>query len=103
MADLHVNPEDLVVSGVSVTGHGEAVAIAHAVSDTRIESAQAGWQGLSSAALAAKSASWMQTSSSLLTRMADHAQGLHEGAQTYLEGEQQSSAQLRALAPDGGA
>lgn len=100
---LQVNPEDLTASGVAVTGHGESLATEHVTADARIESAQSGWQGLSSAALATKSAAWLQTTSDLLTRMSDHAQGLHNGAHTYAHGEEQNSAQMRDVAAQGDA
>lgn len=100
---LRVNPEDLTASGVAVTGHGESMATEHATADGRIDSAQSGWQGLSSAALATKSAAWLQTTADLLAQMSNHAQGLHDGAQTYVQGEEHSSAQMRHVAAQGGA
>jgi uncharacterized protein YukE len=100
---LRVSIEDLVASGLAVTDHGENVATAHAAADGRIETARAGWQGLSAAALATKSVAWTQTTSALLTRMSDHAQGLHGGAQTYSQGEGNSSEAMRAVAADGDA
>jgi hypothetical protein len=98
-----VNPEDLVASGMSVTRHGEDLAAEHATADGRIESAQAGWQGTSSSALATKSAAWLKTTGDLLAQMADHAQSLHAGAHTYVHGEQDSSAQMRDVAAQGDA
>jgi len=95
---FRVNPEDLTASGVAVSGHGESMATDHAAADGHIESAQFGWQGLSSAALATKSAAWLLTTSDLLTRMSDHAQRLHGGAHIYAHGEEHSSARMREVA-----
>ncbi|WP_099021119.1 WXG100 family type VII secretion target [Mycolicibacterium palauense] len=91
---LRVNIEDLIASGVAVTGHGEDVAMRHADADGRVEVAQGGWRGASAAALAAKSAAWLQTTGTLLTRMSDHAQGLHTSAQCFCEMEEGGSRAL---------
>jgi WXG100 family type VII secretion target len=93
---LRVNIEDLVTSGTAVTGHGEDVAMKHSAADGRIESAQSGWQGQSATAMAAKSAAWMETTSVLLTRMSDHAQGLHASARGFSDMEARNSQALEA-------
>lgn len=103
MTTLRANVEELVASGVAVTNHGESMATAHAAADGRIESAQTGWQGTSAAALAVKSAAWATTTGTLLTRMSDHAQGLHTGAQGYAEGEERSSQTMQQVAAEGDA
>lgn len=93
---LKVNVEDLFSSGLSVTNHGEDVAAKHAAADSRVEAASSGWQGQSAAAMAAKSATWMETTSALLTRMSDHAQGLHTSAHGFNEMELRNSQALEA-------
>lgn len=95
---LHVNIEDLVAAGVAVTGHGEDVATRHASADSRIDGAQAGWQGLSAAAMTARSQGWLATTAALLSRLSDHAQGLHTSAEGFAEMEQHSSQALAAPA-----
>ncbi len=95
---LRVNPEDLTASGVAVSDHGESMATEHAAAHGRIESAQFGWQGLSSAALVTKSTAWLHTTSDLLIRMSDHAQHLHDGAHIYTRGEEHSAAEMRDVA-----
>ncbi|MFN8226474.1 MAG: WXG100 family type VII secretion target [Mycobacterium sp.] len=95
---LRVNREDLTASGAAVTAHGESMATEHATADGRIDSALAGWQGMSASVLATTSAGWLQTTTALLTRMSDHAQHLHGGALTYSHGEERSSAQMRDVA-----
>ena len=93
----------LAASGTAVTNHGETLATAHARAGGRIASAQSGWQGTSAAALALKAAAWTATSSALLTRMSDHAQGLHTGAAGYAEGEQHTSQAMKQVAALGDA
>ena len=94
---LRVNVEDLVTSGVAVTGHGEDVAMKHSSADSRIESAQTGWQGQSATAMAACSATWLQTTTALLTRLSDHAQGLHNSAHGFSQQDAQTSQALDAI------
>ncbi len=103
MSTLRANVADLAASGTAVTGHGETLATAHAATDGRIASAAAGWQGASAAALAAKAAAWTTTSSAMLTRLSDHAQGLHTGAAGYAEGEQRNSTVMQRVAAQGDA
>ncbi|TGD87355.1 hypothetical protein BayCH28_13305 [Mycolicibacterium sp. CH28] len=95
---LRINIEDLVSSGVAVSGHGEDVAMKHAAAAGRIEAAQTGWQGASAVAMSALSEQWVATTSALLTRLSDHAQGLHASAQGFAEMEQRSSQALEAPA-----
>jgi uncharacterized protein YukE len=85
---LKVNIEDLVASGVAVTGHGEDVAMKHSTADTRIETAHAGWQGRSAASLTLRMAAWSTTTTTLLTQLSDHAQGLHTCAHEFCAMEQ---------------
>ncbi|MCI4675630.1 WXG100 family type VII secretion target [Candidatus Mycolicibacterium alkanivorans] len=91
---LRANPQDLLAAGVVVTGHGEDVAAKHAAADNRVEAAQSGWQGQSAVAMVAKSQAWAATTTALLTRLSDHAQGLHTTAQCFHEME---TANARAL------
>lgn len=85
---LDVNIEDLVASGVAVTGHGEDMAAKHCAADSRIDGAQGGWQGRSAAAMTTRMAAWSATTTTLLTRLSDHAQGLHTSARCFCEMEQ---------------
>jgi WXG100 family type VII secretion target len=92
---LRVNVEHLAASGVAVTGHGEDVASKHAAATNRIEDAQAGWQGASAVAVTALSEKWVLRTSALVTRLSDHAQGLHANALGFAEMEQQNSQALQ--------
>ncbi len=96
---LRVNIEDLVTSGAAITSHGEEVAARHAAADGRIEAAQVGWQGLSSLAMSARAESWRTTTSGLLTRMSDHAQGLHGSVHGFAKMDSDSSRALEAVTP----
>ncbi len=91
---LRVNIEDVSASGVAVNAHGEDVAVKHAAAASRIDAAQAGWQGASAAAMALLSEQWLATTSALVTRLSDHAQALHASAQGFAEMEQRNSQQL---------
>lgn len=92
---LRVNVEDLAASGAAVTGHGEDVAVKHAAAASRIDAAQAGWQGASALAMTALSEQWLATTATLVTRLSDHAQGLHASAQGFTEMEQRNSQALQ--------
>jgi uncharacterized protein YukE len=92
---LKVNIEDLLASGVKVTGHGEDVAMKHCAADTRIETAKGGWQGRSSAALTLRMAAWSTTTTSLLTQLSEHTQGLHTCAQEFCAMEERHAEALK--------
>ena len=91
---LRVNIESLAASGRTVAGHGEDVASKHAAAASRIDAAQVGWQGASALAMTARSEQWLASTSALLTRLSDHAQGLHTSALGFGEMEQRNSQAL---------
>lgn len=95
---LRVNAEDVAASGVAVTGHGEDVAMKHAAAASRIDAAQAGWQGTSALAMTTLSELWVATTGALLTRLSDHAQALHTTARGFAAMEQRHSQALEAPA-----
>lgn len=95
---LSVNIEDLAASGVTVSGHGEDVAVKHATAAGRIDAALSGWHGASALAMSALSEQWLTTTSALLTRLSDHAQGLHASAEGFAEMERRHSEALAAPA-----
>ncbi|WP_445169308.1 WXG100 family type VII secretion target [Mycolicibacterium sp. Dal123E01] len=100
---LRVNVEHLAASGVAVTGHGEDVATEHAAAATRIDAAQGGWQGTSALAMTVLSEQWVATTSTLVGRLSDHAQGLHTSAQGFAEMEQHNSQELQVPAREANA
>jgi hypothetical protein len=95
---LQADIKHLMESGVATTGHGENLASTCAFSDARVESALGGWQGLSSAALAAKSDEWQVRANTLLTRVGEHAQVFHTSASTFTEMTHRHVATLDAVA-----
>lgn len=92
---LRVNIESLAASGTAVAGHGENVAMKHAAAASRIDAAQIGWQGMSALAMTALSEQWLASTSAVLARLSDHAQGLHTSAQGFAEMEQRHSQALQ--------
>jgi uncharacterized protein YukE len=94
---LKVNIEDLVASGLTVISHGEDVGMKHCAADARIETAQSGWQGRSAASLKLRLAAWSTTTTALLTRLSDHAQGLHACAQEFSDMDERNAGKLEEL------
>lgn len=92
---LNVNIDDLVASGVAVTGHGEEVATKHCAADSRMERARGGWQGQSAASMSLRMTAWSATTTALLTRLSDHAQGLHTCAQQFWSMEERHADALK--------
>ncbi|KZS81575.1 MULTISPECIES: hypothetical protein [Mycobacterium] len=86
---FQLSPEEWMSSAVHVTGQGEGLATAHLTSDYRLQSAQVGWQGASATALDAKLGDWLEVSRALLTRVGDHARGLHEAAVRHAAAEEE--------------
>ncbi|BBZ75759.1 hypothetical protein MANY_10960 [Mycolicibacterium anyangense] len=95
---LSVNISDVVVSGVAVSGHGEELAMAHAAAANRIDAALTGWNGASALAMSAVCEQWLGATGALLTKLSDHAQGLHASAEAFAEMEQRNSEALTAPA-----
>lgn len=101
--DIRLSIEKLTTSGLAVTNQGEDLAGKHATADGRIETAHAGWQGQSASAMATRWATWQESTNTLLTRLSDHAQGLHNGAQGFSEFEAAREREMRELSARGDA
>lgn len=86
----------LVSSAAHVNAHGEDLANAHWSSDNRIATVQASWVGASAAALSIKTAAWLETSRTLLTRLGEHALDLNNDAIEFAERERQNAEKLKA-------
>jgi uncharacterized protein YukE len=69
--------EHLVTAAAHVAGHGEDLAMSHLSTDNRIAAAQAGWAGQSAEALVHCASRWAVNSTALVTRLGEHADGLH--------------------------
>jgi WXG100 family type VII secretion target len=96
---FRVDPEALASSAAHVTGQGEDLASAHMSSDNRIVAAQSGWVGNSALALHAKTATWLEASRRLVTRVGDHALDLNDDGHSFAEMEQAHVETLQALQP----
>lgn len=90
--------EALGSSAARVSGQGEDLASAHLASDNRIVAAQSGWVGSSGAALQAKTATWLEASRRLVTRLGDHATDLNQDGITFATMEREHAERLRAVA-----
>jgi uncharacterized protein YukE len=94
---LQLDLEALGSSAAHVTGQGEDLATAHLSSDNRIVAAQSGWVGSSGAALHAKTATWLETSRRLVTRVGDHATDLSQDGIDFAAMEHENAEKLRAI------
>lgn len=92
---LHVDTAELAAFAVAVSSHGEELAARYALSDSRIDAAQAGWPGRAAAALTARAGQWSAEGRVLLARIAEHAQSLHAGALTFDADERCAASTLR--------
>jgi uncharacterized protein YukE len=86
----------LVSSAAQVNDNGEDLANALLSSDNRIAAAQSGWVGDSAAALHSRSATWLATSRTLLTRVGEHAVDLNNDAIEFAAMERQNVEKLKA-------
>jgi len=93
---LEVCVADLTASAVAVTGIGEELASSLAGVEGRCESACAGWQGLSGSSLSVSVQQWGASGASLLSRLASHAQDLHDCAASFSDSEQSRAQALGA-------
>ncbi len=94
---IQVDLEALVLSAAHVSGQGEDLATAHLSSDNRIEAAQPGWVGSSAEALHTRTATWLETSRRLLTRVGDHSVDLNTDGTTFSATERENAEKLRAF------
>jgi uncharacterized protein YukE len=92
---LNVKSQDLVTSGIAVTGHGEDVAAKRCIADTQIGTAQVGWQGRPAASISLRLAAWSTTTTQLLTHLTEHAQGLHTCPQEFRAMEERHAETLK--------
>lgn len=97
MAILGVDLETLVGSAAHVAGQGEDLASAHLASDNRMAAAEPGWVGASATALGTTTATWLQTSRRLLSRVGDHALELTGDGIAFAAMEHAHAVALRAV------
>lgn len=96
---FRVDLDALASSAAHVIGQGEDLATAHLSSDNRIVAAQSGWVGSSALALNAKTATWLETSRSLVTSVGDHATDLNHDGIDFAAMERDAVEELQALQP----
>lgn len=93
---VRVVPEDLMASAAHVDVHADNLRLGHGASDSRIESAQPGLPAGAAAALNGAVAKWQQVTAAHYTRMAEHSIGLRSGADSYVDVDARSAADLDA-------
>lgn len=91
--------EALACSAAHVAGQGENLATAHLSSDNRIAAAQSGWVGSSVLALSTKTATWLEDSRRLLTRVGEHALTMNNDGIEFSAMECDNAEKLRAVQP----
>jgi uncharacterized protein YukE len=96
---FRVDLEALAGSAAHVAGQGEDLATAHVSSDNRIAAAHPRWVGSSAAALHIKTATWLETSRRLLTRVGGHALDLNNDGIDFAALERENVEKLRAVQP----
>jgi uncharacterized protein YukE len=96
---LRLDLEALAHSAAHVTGQGEDLATAHVSSDNRMAAAQPGWVGSSALALSTKTATWLEDSRRLLTRIGEHALSMHTDGIDFAATERDNAEKLRAVQP----
>jgi uncharacterized protein YukE len=96
---FQIDLEALVRSAAHVNGQGEDLASAHLSSDNRIAAAQSGWVGSSAAALSTRTATWLETSRRLLTRVGEHALNMNNDGIEFSAMERDNVEKLRAVQP----
>jgi uncharacterized protein YukE len=89
--------EALAHSAAHVTGQGEDLASAHLSADNRIAAAQSGWVGSSALALSTKTATWLEDSRRLLTRVGEHALKMNNDGIEFSAMERDNVEKLRAV------
>lgn len=80
---LRADPELLVSSGGVLDEHSQNVFVTHSQADQTIESSLFSWVGQSQSALAAKAAAWTTVTTTLTTRLYEHAEGLRVSGMTF--------------------
>jgi uncharacterized protein YukE len=81
-------------------GHAEDIYARHSLADARIESAQAGWTGLSAVAMSAKAAQWQTTTTEFFDRLLGHAQALTASGLDYQQTEDDNTQALGRVGLD---
>lgn len=92
---LKVDPESLVTSGGVLDQHSQNVFATHSQADQTIDSSLFSWVGgQSQSALAAKAAAWTTVTTTLTTRLYEHAEGMRVSGMTFAAMDQRDAEEL---------
>jgi WXG100 family type VII secretion target len=100
MSELRVNPSEVHQSGVEIEAIVSSVKSALTSSDTEIASAQSGWIGKSSDALASIAAEWQQTMQQIVDILADHGSKFTAAAEQYGQTDESGADSVRRAAEE---
>lgn len=81
--DLDVDPIDLRLSSDHMDMHHADLSAAHGAANADIEAAQAGWVGVSGAALQTKFAEWQAATAAITSDIASHRAAFSSAAEGY--------------------
>jgi WXG100 family type VII secretion target len=98
MRELRVNPSEVHQSGVEVADVATTVKSAFSNSDTEIASAQSGWMGKSSGALASIATEWQQLTKVLVEILDDHGNKFTAAAKKYSQVDESGADSVREAA-----
>ena len=94
-AVLSCDIDQLVAAAIRISDHGEDLAAEHLRADNQLESAASGWTGRSAAALNNRADLWRRQSRELVSRVGEHATGLHSTAISFAAMVTEHAAALR--------
>jgi WXG100 family type VII secretion target len=98
MSELRVNPSEVHRSGVEIVDIATAVKSALSSSDMDIASAQSGWMGKSSGALASIATEWQQLTKVLAEALDDHGNKFTAAAKKYSQVDESGADSVREAA-----
>jgi len=102
MSELKVEPAEIHKSGVEVGEIAARAKSAFADSDTALASAQSGWVGRSSGALASLAAEWREATALYPKNLVEHGEKFIEAAEKYVQSDESGAALVRKAGQDMG-
>lgn len=98
--NLRVDPARVRLAGEHVDGHATKFLAGHVSAQERIEAAQSGFIGDSTAALAELTAHWKQETASHHRELSEHAESLRAAAAKYDTTDSDAGATINAAVSD---
>lgn len=92
--ELQVDPATLHASASQIDVSADDLRAQHGLAHGRIAAAQAGWIGLSAAALMAKAAQWDKESAGHYTELVKHGHHFRSAAASYLDTDSEAGAEI---------